>query len=77
MTVYKVSYRLKDGELGDDDLTVNGIIIDPVVVARMAAPNQGNTNSKPIPTLSFWGLLALSGLIPSVVSFMSKRKRLK
>jgi hypothetical protein len=27
--------------------------------------------------LSLWGLLALSGLMPGVVSFMSKRKRLK
>lgn len=30
--------------------------------------------SKPIPTLSFWGLLALSGLMPAVLSFMSRRR---
>ena len=29
-TVYKVSYTLIDGDLGDDDLIQNGVIVDPV-----------------------------------------------
>lgn len=46
--------------------------------------SQGSINdldagvpSEPIPTLSFWGLLGLSALMPGVVVWMSKKKKIK
>ena len=71
-TVYKAIYTLIDGELGDDDLTINGVIIDPMGVGIIEQdtdptnPVQGQV--KPIPTLSEWaqylliGLLAIAGV---------------
>ena len=50
-----VIYTIRDGELGDDDLTVNGSIRDPggPVIDSLVA----------VPTLNQWALLLLSGLL--------------
>ena len=53
-TVYKVSYTLIDGDLGDDDLIQNGVIVDPVGGAHQAQGGQGGTPAASIPTLSEW-----------------------
>ena len=48
-TVYKASYTLNDGELGDDDAQVNGVIVDPV-----GAAIQAGSPATAVPTLSQW-----------------------
>ncbi len=53
------TFSITDGGLGDDDLTVNGIIVDA------GGPGNGPGNGltlAPIPTLSEWALLGLAGL---------------
>ena len=47
-TVYRASYTLTDGALGDDDLIENGIIVDPIGPGMLSASPQD------IPTLSEW-----------------------
>ena len=53
-------FTVQDGQLGDDDWTVNGDIVDPVgaTVAVAAAP----ASVTPVPTLQTWGLLLLAAL---------------
>ena len=53
-----VTFSITDGGLGDDDLTVNGTIVDQ---AGPAAPNIANVAG--IPTLSEWGLMLLALLL--------------
>jgi serine/threonine-protein kinase len=48
-----------------------------LILLVSAGPNPALANVRPIPTLSFWGLLALSALMPGMVSFMSRRKSRK
>ena len=45
-------FTVQDGQLGDDDWTVNGTIVDPVGPTASAAV-------APIPTLGQWGLMLL------------------
>ena len=73
LDAYKASYTVTDNGLGDNDPAA-GVIADPVMLAAPLAPAGA---VKPIPTLSFWGLLALSALMPGMVSFMSRRKSRK
>ena len=76
-TVYKVNYTLVDGELGDDDLTVNGTIVDPVgaaIKAPLVNPVQGTV--KPIPTLSQYIQYLLIGLL-AVVGVQANRRKAK
>ena len=62
--VYKASYTLTDGGLGDDDLTVNGTIIDPVGAAQQALPGAGGAGSaRSIPGLFEWAQYLLMLLI--------------
>lgn len=51
-----VSYTIRDGGLGDDDLTVNGVIRDP-----SGPVTGGSINS--IPTLNQWALMLLSVML--------------
>ena len=46
-----VSFDITDGQTGDSDLTVNGVIVDPVAVAAPAALPPGTT-ATPVPGLS-------------------------
>ena len=48
-----------------------------IVVSLGAPAASGVTPTKNIPTLSVWGLLALSALMPGIASFMSRRKSRK
>lgn len=50
-----VSYTVTDGGLGDDDVTVDGTITDPVAL--------GIPSTAPIPTLGALGLVILSALM--------------
>ena len=76
-TVYKAVYTVTDGQIGDDDLVANGIIIDPVGLAHAAAPVIGGGNEvKPIPTLSEWAQYLLILLIAGMgISRGEQRKR--
>lgn len=53
-----VGYTLVDGGNGDDDFTVNGVIVDPVAVAL---PDAGAVAA--IPAMSDMGLLVLAMLL--------------
>ncbi len=54
-----VTLTLQDGGVGDDDLLANGVIVDPGGPVVLA----GGLGAASIPTLSAWGVLALSGLL--------------
>ncbi len=63
-TVATVTLELADGELGDDDVTVNGTIVDPGGPAMVVGG---------IPTLSQWGLMLL-GLLLALAGARSLRQ---
>lgn len=50
-----ISYTIRDGGLGDDDLTINGVIKDPGGPSIALAKN-----ATPVPTLDRWALLLLA-----------------
>ncbi len=54
-----VTLTLKDGAVGDDDLTENSVINDPGGVALLAAP----AGAQAIPTLGEWALALLAGAL--------------
>jgi trimeric autotransporter adhesin len=61
LSVKTATFTITDGGLGDDDLTVNGTIVDAGgigVSAAVAAVDPVN-----VPTLGPWSLLLLSGLM--------------
>lgn len=62
------TFTVQDGQLGDDDWTVNGEIIDPV--GALLAP--GGTQA--IPTLGEWGLALLS-LLAAALGMRTLRRR--
>ena len=51
------TFHITDGDLGDDDLTANGSIVD------QSGPGVPNTAAAGIPTLSEWALLGLIFLL--------------
>jgi VCBS repeat-containing protein len=55
-----LTYTITDGQLGDDDLTMNGAIVDP---AGPGVPLSTTGTVAAIPTLSEWGQLLLGALI--------------
>ncbi len=59
LTGNTATFTLTDGGLGDDDLTVNGSIIDDGGVGVPAT----DISTTDIPTLSEWALLLLAGLL--------------
>ncbi|WP_339959063.1 IPTL-CTERM sorting domain-containing protein [Delftia acidovorans] len=65
----QVSYTIVDGGLRDDDKTVNGEFVDPVILAVPAPPS-----AQSIPTLDRWGLLLLS-LMAGAAGFMGMARR--
>ncbi len=48
-----------------------------LVISAGQAPLPSAQSAEQIPTLSFWGLLGLSALMPVIVGFMSRRKSRK
>ncbi|KAF1056971.1 MAG: hypothetical protein GAK34_00041 [Delftia tsuruhatensis] len=66
----QVSYTIVDGGLRDDDKTVNGEFVDPVILALPGAP----AGAQSIPTLDRWGLLLLS-LMAGAAGFVSMARR--
>ena len=54
-----VTLTLKDGAVGDDDLTENSVINDPGGVALLAAP----AGAQAIPALGEWALALLAGAL--------------
>ncbi|MBV8166517.1 MAG: hypothetical protein JO021_06960, partial [Alphaproteobacteria bacterium] len=56
------TFTIADGGLGDDDLTVNGSIVDAGGPGVTAAPT-GNGGLAPTPTLSQWAQLVLMMLL--------------
>ena len=68
----QVQFSITDGELGDDDWTKNGVIIDP------SGPGIGAAISgtpAPIPTLSEWGMVVLSCLLALFGMVSMRRNR--
>jgi hypothetical protein len=51
-----MTFSITDGDTGDDDTTVNGVIVDQGGPGLQAAPTA-------IPTLSEWGLILLAGML--------------
>lgn len=58
-----VTYTIRDGGLGDDDLSANGIIRDPSGPATGDASPDPAGSVQPIPTLGRWFLLLLSAFV--------------
>lgn len=59
-----VIFNITDGGVGDDDLTANGIIIDPGGPGVVDSPGVvDGSGAIPIPMLSEWALLVLTGLM--------------
>ena len=56
----QVTFTITDGQIGDDDVTANGTIIDPGAIGMM---NEGVSNVLPVPTLSQYALMALAVLM--------------
>lgn len=52
-----VTLTITDGGVGDDDLTANGVIVDPGGPVVLGGGTTG------VPTLSEWSLIILSGLM--------------
>lgn len=65
-----VTVVLTDGNLGDDDLTMNGTIADPGGVALALAFGGGATG---IPTLSQWGVMLLSLMLAAAAGLSARR----
>jgi hypothetical protein len=55
-----VVFSITDGGLGDDDLTVNGVIVD------QGGPGVPLQPAVEIPSLGSWGLLVLAGLLAAL-----------
>jgi hypothetical protein len=55
-----VTYRVTDGEQGDEDLAQDGNITDPAGVAVFAPSAAG---AQPVPTLDRWAMLLLGALM--------------
>ncbi len=73
-TVHRARYSLVDGGLGDDDLTVNGVIVDPVGPVILASTSPQPTTNRPIPTLSEWAQFLLTLLMISIVVIVGLKK---
>lgn len=65
-----VTYTLTDGQKGDNDWTVNGVIDDPVALGApvAAAAVEG------VPTLSEWAMALLAGLM-GLATLLTLRRR--
>ncbi|XAH22102.1 ExeM/NucH family extracellular endonuclease [Xylophilus sp. GW821-FHT01B05] len=55
-----ITFVLRDGGLGDDDMSANGRIVDPSALVVPAAAAVGGGTATAVPTLSEWGLILLS-----------------
>ncbi|MBF5005249.1 IPTL-CTERM sorting domain-containing protein [Diaphorobacter caeni] len=64
------SFTVTDGQLGDDDWTLNGVIIDPVLPTVAVPPPP-----TPVPALSTWALMLLSLLAASLGWRQMRRAR--
>jgi CSLREA domain-containing protein len=72
---HAATFTIADGGLGDDDLTVNGTIVDqggPAVPAGTGGNPGGGV--VPTPALSTWALWMLSGLLVLAGVAQSKRR---
>ena len=66
------SFTVQDGQLGDDDWTVNGEIVDPVGGTVPLAAVA--TNPTPVPTLGQWALVLLSMLAAALGMGVLRRR---
>lgn len=65
-----VTLTIQDGGVGDNDLTADGVIVDP------GAPVVfGGADTTSVPTLSEWGLLILSGLMATFGILQVRRRK--
>jgi hypothetical protein len=68
-----VTYTLTDGQKGDNDWTVNGVIDDPVGLGVAAAGGAGAGISG-VPTLSEWAMALLAGFMLLVGARQVRRR---
>ena len=69
-----VSFDLQDGGLGDDDLKVDGNIVDPTALVEPQAVPPVGPQVQPVPTLSLWAQLLLAlGLVPGAAWLLRRR----
>ena len=68
----QVTFTITDGQIGDDDVTANGTIIDPGAIGVM---NAGGSNVLPVPTLSQYALMALALLMLLAAGAQMRRRR--
>ncbi len=68
---HTATFTITDGALGDDDLSVNGQIIDAGGPGTGSASASGVT---PTPSLTIWGLLMLCGVLTLVGAAYVPRK---
>ena len=59
----RISFAILDGELGDDDLTANGVIVDAGGLALPVSETGGGSGVAPIPTLGEAALPLLALLV--------------
>jgi hypothetical protein len=69
----QVVYTIQDGGARDEDASVNGQFVDPVV---LAAPLAVPSSAQGIPTLSGWGVLLLS-ILASLLGWRQMRQHLQ
>jgi hypothetical protein len=69
ITGNQISYTIVDGQNGDDDLTANGVIVDP---AAPAIPMAG-AGVASIPTLGEWAMALLAALLGAMTWHQRKR----
>ena len=67
------TFTIADGGLGDDDLSINGTIVDQGGPAAPAPVALGTP--EPAPALNIWSLLALAGLLTSFGIAQTRRRR--
>jgi hypothetical protein len=64
----KVTYSVTDGQLGDDDWTANGTIIDPIMIVQ-------NDSTQAIPSLNEWMLALLALLLTGMAAWQVSRRQ--
>ena len=67
-----VSFDITDGQMGDSDLIVNGVIVDPVAVAAPAALPPGAT-ATPVPGLSTLAQALLALALGGIAALRRRR----
>ena len=69
-----ITFTITDGQLGDDDLTANGTIVDQGGPGS-SGPGPATATVTPVPTLSQWAMILLSMLLVVLAMRQLARRR--